>query len=181
MDAQKVRIEALSGVLQDFEHINNAMKRTMDAMKLVIDTASDPAALQREQAYKARVDRDVEDFKKDYAKQVAEESTQDIALVRQKHEEIIGALAGLLGSMTPFVPPDRRMMYLASVNLDPTLNDRLQALMRDAPYIYEPLFTSMAVRTRGPGYAFLSMVGGAFISEPILPSNEPQEGTPSQN
>ncbi len=66
MDAQKVRIEALSGVLQDFEHINNAMKRMMDAMNLVIDTVSDPAALQREQAYKVRVDRDVEDFKENY-------------------------------------------------------------------------------------------------------------------
>jgi hypothetical protein len=131
--------------------------------------------------YRAATDREAEDFKRDYAKQVAEQNTQDIALVRHEHEEIIGELAGLIGYMMSFVPPDRRVTYLDSVNLNPRLKDRLQALMRDAPYAYGPLLTSMAVTTRGAAYSFFSMGGGAFISEPILPSNEPQEGTPSPN
>jgi len=169
--AQAEYMKAQSTVLQDFERLNNLMKH-------VLDTVSDPAALQREQAYKARVDRDVEDFKKDYAKQVAEQSTQDIALVRQKHEEIIGELFGLIGYMTPFVPPDRRMTRLDSVNLHPTLKDRLQTFMRDAP-VYEPLLTGVVVRTGGAAYSSFSMGGERVtISEPILPLNEPQEGTP---
>ena len=44
-------MKAQRTILQDFERLNNIMKH-------VLDTVSDPAALQREQAYKARVDRD---------------------------------------------------------------------------------------------------------------------------
>ena len=46
--AQAEYMKAQSTVLQDFERLNNMMKH-------VLDTVSDPAALQREQAYKARV------------------------------------------------------------------------------------------------------------------------------
>ena len=171
IDAQKARIEALSGVLQDFERLNKVMKT-------VIDTVSDPAALQREQAYKERVDRDVEDFKKDYAKQFAEQSTKDIASVRQAHEEIIGELFGLIGYMTLFVPPDQRMTRLDSVNLPSTLKDRLQAFMREAPHTYGPVLTGVAKTSRA-AYSFFSMGQGAFISEPIPPPRGPPEGTAS--
>ncbi len=75
------------------------------------------------------------------AKQVAEQNTQNIALARQEHEKIIGELVGLIGYMTPFVPRERRMTRVDSVNLHPKLKDRLQAFMRDAPYAYETLVT----------------------------------------
>jgi len=167
VDAQKVTIEAQSTVLQDFERLNKTMK-------LVLDTVADPAALQREQAYKAWVDRDADALVKEQAKQITEKSTQDVALVRQEHNEVVGQLARLIGYIMPFAPPDWRMTGLDAVELDPAIKSSLQALMRDAPYTY------VAVRTGGAAYSSLSMGGGrVLISEPIPPPNEPQEGTPS--
>jgi hypothetical protein len=89
-------------------------------------------------------------------------------LARQEHEEIIGELVGLIGYMTPFVPRERRMTRVDSVNLHPKLKDRLQASMRDAPYAYETLVTGFS--------SFVMGEGRIFVSEPLLPLNEPQEG-----
>jgi hypothetical protein len=47
IDAQAEQMKAQSTVLQDVERLYNVVKH-------VLDTVSDPAALQREQAYKAR-------------------------------------------------------------------------------------------------------------------------------
>jgi hypothetical protein len=173
--AQAEYMKAQSTVLQDFERLNNMMKH-------VLDTVSDPAALQREQAYKARVDRDADALVKEQAKQITEKSTQDVALVRQEHNEVVGQFARLIGYMVPFVPPDWRVTGLDSVELDPAIRSSLQALVRDAPYVPGPFLAGGFLKTGGAAYSYFSMGGGrAFISEPILPLNEPQEGTASPN
>ena len=113
---------------------------------------------------------------KEQTKQLTEKSTQDVVLVRQGYSEVVGEVARLIGYMVPFVPPARRGSILDSTTLAPELKDKLQALVRDAPYAYEPFLAG------GFGGAVYSTIQGRVtISEPILPLNEPQEGTPSPN
>jgi hypothetical protein len=105
VNAQKATIDAQSTVLQDFARLNEMMKR-------VIDTLSDPAALQREQAYKERVDRDA---------------------AAQLDKTVSGFIA-LIGSAMPYIPADERMRLIAAAELSTAHQETLNGLAEAAPY-----------------------------------------------
>jgi CTP:molybdopterin cytidylyltransferase MocA len=148
IEAQKVTIEAQAGhmkaqsaVLQDFERLNNIMKH-------VLDTVSDPAALQREQAYKERVDRDAN------------------ALV----DETARGFIALIGSALLYIPADERMNLIHAADLPSASKETLKNLAEAASYARLPSGISVSRITIADGVRVV-------ISDSLFPPNESQEGT----
>jgi hypothetical protein len=141
IEAQSEQIKAQSTVLQDFERLNNIMKH-------VLDTVSDPAALQREQAYKERVDRDAN------------------ALV----DETARGFIALIGSALPYIPADERMNLIHAADLPSASKETLKDLAEAA--FYARLLSGISVSriTIADGARIV-------ISDPLFPPKESQEGT----
>jgi hypothetical protein len=127
IDAQAEQLKAQSTVLQDFARLNEMMKR-------VIDTLSDPAALQREQAYKERVDRDA-------AAQL---------------DKTISRFIALIGSAMPYIPSDERMRLIAAADLSTADQETLNGLAEAAPY--RPLASAATMTAFERALAVLQLV-----------------------
>jgi hypothetical protein len=101
--AQAEFMKAQSTVLQDFECLSKLMQQ-------VIDAVSDPAALQREQAYKARVDRDA-----------AETLQQSIAKALEQHNKdcipLTFGSAKLISEMMPYLDLKQRQALIKASGL----------------------------------------------------------------
>jgi hypothetical protein len=126
IDAQAEQLKAQSTVLQDFERLNKTMK-------LVIDTVSDPAALQREQAYKERVDRDATALVARQVKEAEEKGKRTVSEVRDADSDLLHDFFGLTGRLLPFVPPDVRRTLIDATTLSPQTKDLLHDLEASAP------------------------------------------------
>jgi hypothetical protein len=116
IDAQAEHLKAQSTVLQDFARLNEMMKR-------VIDTLSDPAALQQEEAYRERVGRDA-------AAQLDKTARGFIALI---------------GSAMPYIPSDERRRLIAAADLSTADQETLNGLAEVAPY--QPIGSAVTVTT----------------------------------
>jgi hypothetical protein len=108
--AQAEHMKAQSTVLQDFERLNQLMQR-------VIDTVSDPAALQREQAYKARVDRDA-------AKTLQQSITKAQEQLTKSYLPTMIGLIVLVTSMLPFLDLKRRRTLIEASGLPLPLQEQ---------------------------------------------------------
>lgn len=128
IDAQAEQLKAQSTVLQDFERLNRTMR-------LVLDTVSDPAALQREQAFKERLERETDACIEQQAKQLIEKSNQTIAQLRQAYAQVIKDCARLVGSILPFLYPSLRRAIIAASDLPPYVKQVLEDVKPTAPYI----------------------------------------------
>lgn len=130
--AQAEQMKAQSTVLQDFERLNKVMQQ-------VVDIAGDPAALQREQAYKARMDRDVQDLLKRMQTAFEDTLKQSTAQTQEQttqafSREISGVLK-LIYNLLPFVAPELRQTLIKAAGLPTYLKEQLQELARSRPYI----------------------------------------------
>jgi len=141
IEAQSEQIKVQSTVLQDFERLNNIMKH-------VLDTVSAPAALQREQAYKERVDRDAN------------------ALV----DETARGFIALIGSALPYIPADERMNLIHAADLPSASKETLKDLAEAASYAR--LLSGISV-----SHITIADGARVVISDPLLPPKESQEGT----
>jgi multidrug efflux pump subunit AcrA (membrane-fusion protein) len=128
IDAQAEQLKAQSTGLQDFERLNRTMR-------LVLDTVSDPAALQREQAFKERLERETDACIEQQAKQLIEKSNQTIAQLRQAYAQVIKDCARLVGSILPFLYPSLRRAIIAASDLPPYVKQVLEDVEPTAPYI----------------------------------------------
>jgi hypothetical protein len=105
------QMKAQSTVLQDFERLSKLMQQ-------VIDTVSDPAALQREQAFRARVERDAaETLQKGITKAVSE-ATKD-------YLPILVGTAQLIGQMMRYIDPNQCQALIKASGLNPRLKEEL--------------------------------------------------------
>lgn len=134
IDALKATIDALaeqlkvqSTVLQDFERLNKAMK-------LMLDTVSDPAALQREQAYKARVDRDVAALLEQQARELGEKGQQTVEQVRHRYLDVLGGAMNFIATLLLYVSFEHRTELIETAKLSPSIKTSLRRFAREAPY-----------------------------------------------
>jgi hypothetical protein len=119
IDAQAEQLKAQSTVLQDFERFNRTMK-------LAVDTFADPAAIERERAYRARVDRDTTALLVEQEKQLREQGIQAIAQVRQAYEALLSSCTRLIGYMLPLLYPGLRRTFIDARKLSSTIKEVLQ-------------------------------------------------------
>jgi hypothetical protein len=110
IEAQAEQMKAQSTVVQDFERLSKLMQQ-------VIDTMSDPAALQREQAYKARVDRDAtETLQQSITKAQEQLTTSSLP--------VMAGLLVLVTSMLPFLDLKRRRTLIEASGLPSLLKEQ---------------------------------------------------------
>jgi hypothetical protein len=143
IDAQAEQMKAQSTVLQDFEPLNQIMKQ-------VIDTVSDPAALQREQAYRERVDRDA----------------------HAQVDETTRGFTALIGNILPYIPPNEWMRLINAADLPSASKEILRGLAEAAPSAGR-LISSIAASS----VSMADIVEHIVLTEPILLSKESQDGT----
>jgi hypothetical protein len=158
-------MKAQSTVLQDFERLNQMMK-------LMIDTVSDPAALQREQAFRERVERDAAAHLREHTQRVVKTLT-DVTLKQfTEQATMVGRTAvdfiGMIGRAMAYIPPAERMGQVGGVDLDylPTgVKDALKILAQETPY--------RPITTKAGPFALV----GQWISDDLR--RQESEGSPT--
>jgi hypothetical protein len=138
IEAVEVQLKAQSTVLQDFE-------RVYRTMKLAVDTFSDPAALQREQAFRERVVRDTAALLEGQARQFTEQHKETVEQLNIANKTTAG-LTILIGRALPFIPTDERVKLIEAADLPIEFKGTLKALAEDAPSHF--VLLSGSVRTR---------------------------------
>jgi CTP:molybdopterin cytidylyltransferase MocA len=141
IEAQAEHMKAQSAILQDFERLNSILKH-------VLETVSDPAALQREEAYRARVDRDA----------------------NAQLDKTARGFTALIGSALAYIPDDVRMNLIHAADLPSASKETLKNLAEAASYARLPSGISVSRVTIVDG-------ARVVISDPFFPPKESQEGT----
>ena len=128
INAQAEQLKAQSTLLQDSERLDNRMK-------LVIDTASPPASLQREQAYYERVQRDATALLQAQEQQFAAQRKEMVEQLNIARKTTI-ALTILIGKTLPFIPADERVTLIDAVDLPTEFRRALKTFAENAPLLF---------------------------------------------
>jgi hypothetical protein len=125
IEAQGKQITNQSTVLQDFDRLNQLMKRVMD-------TVGDPAALERERAYRARVERDTTALLEQQSKELTQKGQQAVQRIDEFYFPLATGALVLIALMLPYVPPDVRSRLIEESDLDPPLKRHVQDIEHNA-------------------------------------------------
>jgi hypothetical protein len=120
--AQAEHMKSLTTALQESERLSKTMK-------LVVDTVGDPAVLQREQAYRERMERDA-----------AARIETVTAQVQQNAEQVIEGMAkltldafGMIGHLLAYLPPEQAQRLIGTSRLDSDMKAHMSQLLREEP------------------------------------------------
>jgi hypothetical protein len=120
--AQAEHMKVLTTALQEFE-------RLIKTMKLVIDTVGDPAGLQREQAFRERIERDAAARIETMTAQVQRNAKQVVDGMAKLARDAFGTIA----HMVAYLPPEQAQRLIETSDLDSDMKASFFQHLREEP------------------------------------------------